>query len=61
MIRLGLSRHIDKIHTMMQRANRDDHWKSTACPKSYSLERLTDEIIEEMEVSSLKPVGKIES
>jgi hypothetical protein len=49
---LGLSRHIDKIHAMMQRANRDDSWINDAFSQSYSLEDLSGEIVGEMEVSS---------
>jgi hypothetical protein len=49
MINLGLSRHIDKIHAMMQRANRDDGWIDEAFSQSYSLEDLSGEILDEME------------
>ena len=49
MINLGLSRHIDKIHAMMQRANRDDGWINEAFSQSYSLEDLSGEILDEIE------------
>ena len=49
----GLSAHIGSIWSMMSRANCEDGFSSDACTKSFSLETLSDEIVEEMETGHL--------
>ena len=48
-IRAGLSRHIGNVWKMMNRTECEDGILS-ACDKSYSLQDLSREVVEEMEI-----------
>lgn len=48
-MRNGLSAHIDRIHNMMTRANREDGFWGEAIAESFSLENLYEEVEHEMD------------